>query len=54
MDTTPPPELPAFLDRYAQALAGGARQHTTYRYLLRRSGDGRLDIQVVVDTTPQP
>jgi ketosteroid isomerase-like protein len=23
MDTTPAPELPAFLDRYAQALAGG-------------------------------
>ena len=132
MDTTPPPELPAFLDRYAQALAGGdlpgiaacyalpalvvgdagaipvsepaqveaafagaadayraqgmvgirpelravdpltpaltlvevrwayldeagdARQHTTYRYLLRRSGDGGLGIQVVVDTTPAP
>ena len=131
MDTTPPPELPAFLDRYAQALAGGdlagvagyalpalvvgdagtipvsepaqveaafagaadayraqgmvgirpelravdpltpaltlvevrwayldeagdARRHTTYRYLLRRSGEGRLGIQVVVDTTPQP
>jgi ketosteroid isomerase-like protein len=23
MDTTPPPEIPAFLDRYAEALAGG-------------------------------
>ena len=130
MDTTPPPELPAFLDRYAQALAGGdlpgiaacyalpalvvgdaatipvteagqveaafagaadayrarglvgvrpevqavdpltaaltmvdvrwayldeagaARQHTSYRYLLRRSDTGQLAIQVVVDTTP--
>ena len=133
MDTTPPPDLPAFLDRYADALAGGdlpgiaacyvlpalvvgdgagtipvsepaqveaafagaaeayraqglvgirpelravepltaaltlvdvrwayldeagdARQHSTYRYLLRHSGDGQLGIQVVVDTTPQP
>jgi hypothetical protein len=39
----------AYLDE-----AGDARQHTTYRYLLRRSGDGRLGIQVVVDPTPQP
>jgi ketosteroid isomerase-like protein len=132
MDTTPPPDVPAFLDRYAEALAAGdlpgiaacyalpalvvgdaatipvteaaqvedafagaadayraqglarirpelravdpltatltladvrwayldeagaARQHTTYRYLLRRSDDDRLGIQVVVDTTPQP
>jgi ketosteroid isomerase-like protein len=132
MDTTPPPDVPAFLDRYAEALAGGdlpgiaacyalpalvvgdagaipvaeaaqveaafagaadayrsqglvgirpelgavepltatltmvevrwayldeageARQHTSYRYLLRRSGTGQLGIQVVVDTTPQP
>jgi ketosteroid isomerase-like protein len=34
--------------------AGAARQHTSYRYLLRRSDGGRLGIQVVVDTTPQP
>ena len=34
--------------------AGAARQHTAYRYLLRRSDAGRLGIQVVVDTTPQP
>ena len=130
MDTTPPPEIPAFLDRYADALAAGdlpgiaacyalpalvvgdsgtipvaeaaqveaafagaadayraqgmvgiqsellavdpltpaltlvevrwayldeagqARQHTSYRYLLRRSAPGQLGIQVVVDTTP--
>jgi ketosteroid isomerase-like protein len=39
----------AYLDE-----AGTARQHTSYRYLLRRAGDGRLGIQVVVDTTPQP
>jgi ketosteroid isomerase-like protein len=32
--------------------AGQARQHTSYRYLLRRSGPGQLGIQVVVDTTP--
>ena len=32
--------------------AGEARQHTSYRYLLRRSGPGQLGIQVVVDTTP--
>ena len=132
MDTTPPPDVPAFLDRYAEALgagdlpaiaacyalpalvvgdgatipvaepaqveaafagaadayrarglvgirpelravdpltttltlvdvrwayldeAGAARQHTSYRYLLRRSGADRLGIQMVVDTTPQP
>jgi ketosteroid isomerase-like protein len=132
MDTTPPPDVPAFLERYAEALAGGdlpgiaacyalpalvvgdagsipvaepaqveaafagaadayrsqglvgvrpevravdpltatltlvdvrwayldeagaARQHTSYRYLLRRSDTGRLGIQVVVDTTPLP
>ena len=34
--------------------AGAARQHTSYRYLLRRSDGDRLGIQVVVDTTPQP
>ena len=34
--------------------AGAAGQHTSYRYLLRRADDGRLGIQVVVDTTPQP
>jgi ketosteroid isomerase-like protein len=32
--------------------AGEARQHTSYRYLLRRSNPGELGIQVVVDTTP--
>jgi hypothetical protein len=32
--------------------AGAARQHTSYRYLLRRSDSGQLAIQVVVDTTP--
>jgi hypothetical protein len=32
--------------------AGEARQHTSYRYLLRRSNAGELGIQVVVDTTP--
>jgi ketosteroid isomerase-like protein len=37
----------AYLDEAAQAL-----QHTSYRYLLRRSGPGKLGIQVVVDTTP--
>ena len=39
----------AYLDE-----AGTARQHTSYRYLLRRSDAGRLGIQMVVDTTPQP
>jgi ketosteroid isomerase-like protein len=39
----------AYLDE-----AGRARQHSSYRYLLRRSESGRLGIQVVVDTTPQP
>jgi len=39
----------AYLDQ-----AGTARQHTSYRYLLRRSDSDRLGIQVVVDTTPQP
>jgi ketosteroid isomerase-like protein len=34
--------------------AGDARQHSSYRYLLRRSDGGQLGIQVVVDTTPQP
>jgi ketosteroid isomerase-like protein len=34
--------------------AGTARQHTSYRYLLRRSDADRLGIQMVVDTTPQP
>jgi len=32
--------------------AGEARQHTSYRYLLRRSDADELGIQVVVDTTP--
>ena len=39
----------AYLDE-----TGAARQHTAYRYLLRRADDGRLGIQVVVDTTRQP
>jgi hypothetical protein len=39
----------AYLDE-----AGNARQHTSYRYLLRRADSGRLGIQVVIDTTPQP
>jgi ketosteroid isomerase-like protein len=34
--------------------AGNARQHTAYRYLLRRADPDRLGIQVVIDTTPQP
>jgi ketosteroid isomerase-like protein len=38
----------AYLDE-----SGAARQHTSYRYLLRRSDSGQLGIQVVVDTTPQ-
>jgi ketosteroid isomerase-like protein len=38
----------AYLD-----VSGAARQHTSYRYLLRRSGGGELAIQVVVDTTSQ-
>ena len=38
----------AYLDE-----SGAARQHTSYRYLLRRSDSGELAIQVVVDTTPQ-
>ena len=37
----------AYLDE-----AGRPRQHTSYRYLLRRSDTGQLGIQVVVDTTP--
>ena len=38
----------AYLDQ-----GGEARRHSSYRYLLRRSAaDGRLRIQVVVDTTP--
>jgi ketosteroid isomerase-like protein len=32
--------------------AGRQRQHTSYRYLLRRADTGRLGIQVVIDTTP--
>jgi ketosteroid isomerase-like protein len=32
--------------------AGEARQHTSYRYLLRRADGGQLGIQVVIDTTP--
>jgi hypothetical protein len=39
----------AYLDE-----AGNAGQHTFYRYLLRRADSGRLGIQVVIDTTPQP
>jgi hypothetical protein len=39
----------AYLDE-----AGTARQHTSYRYLLRRTGPGELGIQVVIDTTPSP
>ena len=38
----------AYLDE-----GGEARRHSSYRYLLRRSDpEGRLGIQVVVDTTP--
>jgi ketosteroid isomerase-like protein len=37
----------AYLDE-----AGRERRHTSYRYLLRRAGSGRLGIQVVIDTTP--
>jgi ketosteroid isomerase-like protein len=37
----------AYLDQ-----AGHERQHTSYRYLLRRADGGQLGIQVVVDTTP--
>jgi ketosteroid isomerase-like protein len=38
----------AYLDE-----GGEARRRSSYRYLLRRSAsDGRLGIQVVVDTTP--
>jgi ketosteroid isomerase-like protein len=37
----------AYLDE-----AGRERQHTSYRYLLRRADGGQLGIQVVVDTTP--
>jgi ketosteroid isomerase-like protein len=37
----------AYLDQ-----AGRERQHTSYRYLLRRTDTGRLGIQVVIDTTP--
>lgn len=39
----------AYLDE-----AGTARQHSSYRYLLRRTGSGELGIQVVIDTTPPP
>jgi ketosteroid isomerase-like protein len=39
----------AYLDE-----AGNPRQHTSYRYLLRRADSDRLGIQVVIDTTPQP
>lgn len=38
----------AYLDE-----AGAARQHTSYRYLLRRVDTGQLGIQVVIDTTAQ-
>ena len=37
----------AYLDE-----ASTARQHTSYRYLLRRADGGQLGIQVVIDTTP--
>ena len=38
----------AYLDQ-----GGEAQRHSSYRYLLRRSAaDGRLGIQVVVDTAP--
>jgi hypothetical protein len=37
----------AYLDE-----AGRERQHTSYRYLLRRSAESQLGIQVVIDTTP--
>jgi ketosteroid isomerase-like protein len=37
----------AYLDE-----AGRERQHTSYRYLLRRADTGQLGIQVVIDTTP--
>jgi ketosteroid isomerase-like protein len=37
----------AYLDE-----AGRERRRTAYRYLLRRAGNGRLGIQVVIDTTP--
>jgi ketosteroid isomerase-like protein len=33
---------------------GRERQHSEYRYLLRRTGPGELAIQVVVDTTAAP
>ena len=36
----------AYLDE-----AGEARRHSSYRYLLRRTGPGQLGVQVVVDTT---
>jgi ketosteroid isomerase-like protein len=32
--------------------AGREGDHSAYRYLLRRTGNGQLGIQVVVDTTP--
>jgi hypothetical protein len=32
--------------------AGEARRHSSYRFLLCRTGRGQLGIQVVVDTTP--
>jgi len=37
----------AYLDE-----AGRERQHTAYRYRLRRADAGQLGIQVVIDTTP--
>jgi ketosteroid isomerase-like protein len=37
----------AYLDE-----AGRERRRTAYRYLLRRADNGRLGIQVVIDTTP--
>jgi ketosteroid isomerase-like protein len=37
----------AYLDE-----VGRERQHTAYRYLLRRADSGQLGIQVVIDTTP--
>ena len=39
----------AYLDE-----AGTAHRHSSYRYLVRRTGTGQLGIQVVVDTSPPP
>ena len=49
----PTPALPLIDFRWPyRNEAGQARQHTSYRYLLRRTDAGQLGIQVVVDTTP--